>query len=243
MLDMTRQETKRPYRTFRYGKENNIILVFDHAMDDLEIFTQQAWSQPFEKDDTNLYPGVRSDTPTHYKKMLLALLAGPMRDVFEIPLDARIQCDQSVFSLTAQPEETLRPIQCIPHIDSPHNNQFAVVHYLAKGQFGGTGFYKHVKTGLESITPDKVEHYFKTVKQEAIKEGKNLIKYMNGSNALFEQIADVPFMYNRLIVYQCNCLHAGNLDPRRDLSNNPTLGRLTANSLLSYSRPHSTKAS
>ncbi|WGP00134.1 DUF6445 family protein [Saccharophagus degradans] len=215
-----------------YGNEKNRILIIDNAFAHCDQLRNAGLSKYFVGDDTNFYPGIRAPAPEDYKKQLNALLHQPIIDTFNLSSATELELGVSAYSLPAQPQETLRPIQCIPHIDAPDANQFAVVHYIATQSFGGTGFYRHIESGLESINPTNVKQYFAEVKQQAIQEGKKLIRYMNGSNTLFERIASIEFKFNRLVVYRGNCLHAGNLDARRDINANPEMGRLTLNSLI-----------
>lgn len=223
------------YQVLEYGLGKHRILVIDSAIREVAPFVNQAEQGQFTFDGSNFYPGVRAETSLAYQRLLLETAVPALRDTFDIPASHQITLDSSSYSLTAQPESSLRPIQCMPHIDSPEPNRYAVVHYLSRGSFGGTGFYRHRQTGLEAISTETVKKYFSIIKQEAIQEGKNLIKYMNGSTHLFEQIAKTDFVFNRMVIYKSCYLHAGNLDTHRDISSSPTTGRLTANSLLSHS--------
>lgn len=215
-----------------YGADNNRILIIDNAFPYCDKLRNEGLSKYFVGDDTNFYPGLRAPAAADYQEQLTALLQQPVADTFGLASTAKLETTVSAYSLPAQPPETLRPIQCIPHIDAPDENQLAVVHYLSSHPFGGTGFYRHIQSGLENVNQSNVKQYFAEVKQEAMQEGKKLIRYMNGSNTLFERIASVDFKYNRVVVYRSNCLHAGNLDATRDINANPESGRLTLNSLV-----------
>ena len=53
--------------------------------------------------------------------------------------------------------------------------------------------------------------------------------YIQGSTPIFEQIAQIEGLYNRVVVYPNSLLHSGRIPPGFDFSSDPTQGRLTAN--------------
>ena len=57
-------------------------------------------------------------------------------------------CD---YSLVSTPAQELAPPQRIPHVDSLAKSGLATIHYLFKANLGGTAFYRHRRTGFESI--------------------------------------------------------------------------------------------
>jgi len=56
--------------------------------------------------------------------------------------------------------------------------------------------------------------------------------YVNGSTALFEQIAAYDAVFNRALVYRGTSLHSGSLPPDFVPDANPRTGRLTVNTFL-----------
>ncbi len=140
----------------------------------------------------------------------------------------------SALAIVDTPEEQLRPMQMLPHIDTPEKNQLAIVHYLCDKEHGGTTFYRHKATGYEMITQERLYRYASQVKQEAIANQihKNPC-YMSGSNTLFEQVYAVDACINRAIIYPSNLLHSGNINTALGLSSDPKKGRLTIGSFIS----------
>ena len=63
-------------------------------------------------------------------------------------------------------------------------------------------------------------------------EGATQFNYMNGDSNLFERTGKVDAKFNRAIFYRSNILHSGNVQAGIDLSEDPEVGRLTANTLI-----------
>ena len=53
--------------------------------------------------------------------------------------------------------------------------------------------------------------------------------YINGDTELFEQIASVPAVFNRILIYRRNSLHSGCIDRDFVPDPNPLTGRLSIN--------------
>ena len=164
--------------------------------------------------------------------MLLQKIEPVLRQVFDLPAQYEPRVRMSAFSLTTTPPQQLRPIQCVPHIDNHTANQFAVVHYLCDEKFGGTSFYRHRSTGYETINSDRLEYYFKMLKQEVMADETAGCDYINGNTHLFERIARIKVRFNRALVYRSNSLHSGDISAALGLSPDPRRGRLTLNSLI-----------
>jgi hypothetical protein len=130
------------------------------------------------------------------------------------------------------PAEAANLAQRLPHIDTTQPSQLAILHYLCGPEHGGTAFYRHRATGFEAIDPNRGPAYFTALRGEiAGEDGPD--GYIVGSGDLFEQTAAVTPVFNRVIVYASNLLHAGVL-PARPLSLDPRLGRLTANTFFRF---------
>ncbi len=185
----------------------------------------------FSKPAEDLYPGIRSPLPTEYQQVAsntAALALDWPQDELQEPLFA-------AFSMTTQAPSTLAPIQSIPHFDDTDSGKYAMVHYLFDAPLGGTAFFRHRKTGLEQITQDTVQSYMQQLKRQASTEGLPSANYIQGSTPLFEEVCRVEAKFNRTILYPCNLLHSGLIDPSASLSDDPKQGRLTANMALRIS--------
>ena len=206
------------------------VVVIDNAHPDPTSLLKTARGAGFARDPGNYYPGLRAPADEHYQAFLKHCIRQKAMG-YLTKNNADIDLQACLFSLACTPETDLRPIQCIPHIDSPEPSQLAVVHYLCDKPFGGTSFYQHTTTALTAIDRDVMADFFAQVKREMVSAGQRALCYTNGSNEWFERIGQVPARFNRLVVYRGQCLHAGDLAPDR-LSSDPTQGRMTVNSFM-----------
>jgi hypothetical protein len=219
-----------------YGNENNKIIVIDHFHSNPETLLTLAETEPhFAGQSSDFYPGIRKIIESEYAEQTLAAVAPIIRDIFKPNAALRAQQNLCAFSLATTPTHQLRPIQCVPHIDTHDNNQFALVHYLCSAPYKGTSIYRHKSTGFETINSDRLEGYFKILKQEVTSGGLPNFDYINGDTVLFERIGNIELVFNRAVIYHSNLLHSGNISEAIGLSNNPREGRLTANMFICFS--------
>jgi hypothetical protein len=142
---------------------------------------------------------------------------------------AHVTC---ALSMAVLPADQASPAQRLPHIDTTAPAQLAILHYLCGPPHGGTAFYRHRATGFEAIDPVRAPAYLAARREEAAKPGPG-DGYIVASNALYEQTAVVAPVFDRVIVYASNLLHAGVL-PDRPVSLDARRGRLTANAFLRF---------
>lgn len=217
----------------RIGKEKNPILIIDNFADNAgELCTLAEDGEPFVAQASDFYPGLRKPAPAHYREYLQKALATDIANLFGLSASAQVTVDLSVYSLVTTPANQLRPIQCVPHMDTQDPSHIAAVHYLCDEKYDGTSFYRHRSTGFESVDASRMNGYFSQLKEEVIQQGRAVAGYINGSTSLFECTAHIELKFNRLILYRGNCLHAGNIDPTLGLTPSPRSGRLTINSFL-----------
>jgi len=222
-------------RTFRVGHENNIIVIVDDFLSDPDSFVEQeSRSSNFLEEADNYYPGVRADISSDYASYLRAFFIDNIAAIFGA-FDSGSWSVQSKICLANKAPTDLSPIQSIPHFDTSNVNQIAAVHYLCDAPFQGTSFYQHRTSGFESLSPERSTDYFKWLSREAITTGMPKSGYIMGDTELFKKVGKVDCKYNRIIFYKSNLLHAGDIDAKTDLSENPLRGRLTANSFISFS--------
>jgi hypothetical protein len=212
-----------------FGREQNPVVILDHFSPEPEQLIQLAETDPpFMAQASDYYPGVRKLIEGTYSQWVLATIAPIIQQVFS-PTANNSHISLCAFSLATTPTHKLRPIQCVPHVDTQDANQFALVHYLCPEHFGGTAFYRHRQTGYESITQERIAHYFPLLKQQVAQAGLSLGGYIQGDTDLFEKTGQVDVRFNRAILYRSNMLHSGVISEIQGLSPNPRLGRLTAN--------------
>ena len=218
------------------GTEKTPVIVIDDLLAYPEAMVELA-CQPIEfvENRQDFYPGKRKTAPHAYSEQLKRQYADLIRSHYQIEPTTQPNCLLSAFSLTMTQPQYLRPIQMLPHFDSPLSEQFAVVHYLFRGPQGGTSLYRHRKTGFETVTHSRIAQYGKTLKQQAY--GMHLHQspaYTNGSGPLFEQIHTVEAKFNRAVLYPSNCLHSADISSTAKLPDDPRTGRLTLNTFLLF---------
>jgi hypothetical protein len=218
----------------RAGIEKTPILVIDDVVDNPDALVGYAASlAPFPPEAGNYYPGLRLQLPNEpividYVTAVCRTLANLMGSAYGI----RNFAVQSVaFSIvTKQPSELL-PLQAIPHFDSPDPLYFAVLHYLSHHEGSATAFFRHARTGFETMTPQRAGPFRRARDMDMAVYGAPE-GYVRGSTNGFEEIGRVEGHYNRLVVYPGNLFHSGILPEDYDFSPDPRRGRLTTNIFL-----------
>jgi hypothetical protein len=215
------------------GEEQEPIIIVDNLLNSPEALIHYAESgHPFQKDAKDFYPGIRKPLAPRYAENVYRHLMDTMWTIFSSKPTVNIKLLSSVLSLTTNAPKDLRPIQSVPHFDSFLPNNIAGVHYLCEPTFGGTSFYRHRKTGFETMDAQRIQSYAPTLKQEVMQSNKTSFDYINGDTDIFVRTACVDAKFNRAIFYRSNILHSGNIQNTAGLSDNPRIGRLTANTLI-----------
>jgi hypothetical protein len=212
------------------GKEGVPLLIVDQFVADPEHLLRKASRSHFAPVG-KMFPGIRARAPANYEKLLEEVLQPRMQENFGIA-PGSISFPLCHYSLVANRPESLVFLQRIPHIDSVAANGLATVHYLFRGDWGGTAFYRHRNTGFEYIDESRVDEYSRALKREEAEEDAPKAGYIDGDTALFEQIARVDGLFNRLVVYRRNSLHSGSIDGARVPPPDPTTGRLSINTFV-----------
>jgi hypothetical protein len=222
----------------RIGTERNLVLVVDGLLEGapalVDFAADTAVLAPV-RSAANFYPGVRAPAPGAYVQALVRALRPHLAEVFGAPVDGRAGVT-SALSMATLPAVQANLAQRLPHIDTTEPSQLAILHYLCGPEHGGTAFYRHRATGFESVGPDRGQAYFADLRGqiEAVADAEaSGGGYIAGATGLFEQVAAVTPVFNRIIVYASNLLHAGVL-PDRPLSHDPRIGRLTANTFFRF---------
>lgn len=218
------------------GAEKTPVIIIDDLLAYPEAMVELA-CQPaeFVENSQDFYPGKRKTAPHAYSEHLKRQYADLIRSHYQIEPTSQPNCLLSAFSLTMTKPQYLRPIQMLPHFDSPLSEQFAVVHYLFRGPQGGTSLYRHRETGFESITHPRLSQYGQRLKQQAY--GMHLHHapaYTNGSGPLFERIHSIEAKFNRAVIYPSNCLHSADISSTAELPDDPRTGRLTLNNFILF---------
>ena len=216
---------QRRVSAFRTGRERLPVIIVDAFSNDPAALIACAAEAVFIDVGTR-YPGVRAPAPQGYINSLLAAMSGDIEQHFGAP--AASDMDLCAFSMVTTPPAQLRVIQRIPHFDGADADRIAFLHYLCAPYHGGTSFYRHRSTGLESVTSDRAEEYRNAVVAE-LKSDSPSQDYVVDDTRYFERVHRVDAAFNRLIIYRGNALHSGDISERTTLSEDPRLGRLTIN--------------
>ncbi|HJS12801.1 DUF6445 family protein [Sphingopyxis sp.] len=216
------------------GGERVPLIRIDGATTDPQALVDFACNAvAFAPVADNLYPGWRAPMPLDYVRAMVARLDPLVRRVYGIG-QARLVRAECFFSIVATPAAALVPLQTVPHIDTSDPLHFATVHYLCPAHFGGTGFFRQLSTGFETISPDR-EAAWDRARDAALATHRSR-GYPSERTADHVRVAAVPAAFDRLILYRSNALHAGIIDPSVDHPADPRTGRLTATMFIAYRR-------
>jgi hypothetical protein len=220
-------------RTDRVGAEGSPVLVIDNFAADPQALVDHAASlAPFPPAEQTFYPGVRAPVPMPFVQAVHAYLEAALRGTFDLGHQQAVSGGWD-FSLITRPAAELTLRQRMPHIDSTHPGNLALLLYLSPTDQGGTGFYRHRSTGYEIVTEDRFDHYEATLKAEVAALGEPQ-GYICGDSPMFERVADYEGMFNRLLIYRSRNLHSASVAPGFAGSPDPRSGRLTLNLFLHF---------
>ena len=212
------------------GNERSPVVVID-----------DLWARPQELIDlaagrtdysarSLYYPGVRSSAPAEYARAVMTQLNDLILETFELRGDLAIT--DSTFSLVVTPAENLVAFQRVPHFDSADPNRLALLHYLCGPEHGGTSFYRHRSSGIESITDGNRDRYIKLVNSEVKSNGMPPARFIDEDTAMFERVARYDCAFNNALIYRGNLLHSVTTPPGFVPNSDPRTGRLTVNTFL-----------
>jgi hypothetical protein len=217
------------------GLDRSPVLVIDDVWDSPGELIEEAAAKQDYAALSLYYPGVRSSAPRPYALGITKNLQDLISETFE--LRAELTITDSTFSLVATPAERLVPFQRVPHFDSTDPNRLALLHYLCGPEHGGTSFYRHRSTGIETVTEANREQYIRTVNAEVKRSGIPPAQFIDGDTEFFERIARFECTFNRALVYRGMALHSVNTPEGYVPRIEPRAGRLTLNTFLLASSP------
>jgi hypothetical protein len=216
------------------GLERTPVLMVDNLFSEPQALVDYAASQArFATDPQSFYPGPRAPMPAAYGLALRALLAPLIGKAFGLA-SSDVVHDKCDFSIVTTPPDRLHVLQRMPHIDNTNPRHFALLHYLCGPGYGGTSFYRHRRTGFETLDESRFPIYRAAVQQELASLGPPPASYPNGDSDMFERIASFEGRFNRLLVYRGRGLHCADIAPGFAGSSDPRTGRLTANAFFYF---------
>lgn len=223
---------------YKVGREQTPIFVIDNFLQNCSVAIQEATNLAYSSDKQKVgayYPGIRAPVGADYGMAVLRHCQGIFYRFFNVPQSLGLYPLNGSYSLLTTPAHKLSPLQCIPHYDNNHPFSFAMLHYLNKGEFGGTGFYRHKPTEFENITQTRKTAYLRSAKQFLDKHGEPQPSYMTETNEHFDLMLKIDYKPNRLVMYPASLLHSAYVaNPQVDVNPDPKTGRLSANFFVEF---------
>lgn len=216
------------------GQSRTRALLIDDALTDLSRIRQNASAASFREDTASYYPGIRAEMPQAYARAVLEAVYPLLLQLVQPPPDYRLVPQQWYLSLLTTPAEKLQPLQRLPHFDKAEPLHLAILHYLADGPHGGTGFFRHEASGLEKIIPARQQAYFNQLQQQLAAQGGAAAGFPSAATPHFTLYQQLAYKPNRLLIYPGHLLHSALVNPATDLSADPAFGRLTANLFVQF---------
>mgnify|MGYP000754141965 CR=1 FL=1 len=218
------------------GEERNKIIVIDNAVPAAEgLIALAAMGPPFADVTNNSYPGKRrllnpnSEAESDYVNYLCNIAGPAMHDAFGVK---SFKVDHASLSLMTKRSFEANPLTRIPHYDEIKRPKYALLHFLTTRPQGGTGFYRHRRTGYELISSERKDAFHEGLRQDWLAFGDPEMAYISGSNDAYEQIGYFEGHFNRLLIYSGALLHSAQVPDNFAYSADPRSGRLTANLFL-----------
>ncbi|MFZ1741510.1 MAG: DUF6445 family protein [Pontixanthobacter sp.] len=210
----------------RMGREGEPLVVIDNFSGMADELLETGRNAQYQHAGAS-YPGIRSWAEPDYLDRRRELMMQVMQRVFGFSRGVRL--DASTYSLVTLREEELAPLQRIPHYDHSGGEIVAIMHYLLGPETGGTAFYRHRRTGFETVTPARENAYNAALAQDEREYGMPAARYCHGDSDWFEMIDQVEAQSDRLVLYRGRQLHSGVIPDPAALSADPREGRLTIN--------------
>lgn len=216
------------------GEEKSTVIVIDNWLENADALRAYAsqnladWVEP-----ATMYPGLWIEPPPSYMPTLMETLKPLIKKHFDV--DEEPKHTFSSYSLVTKRPEELNKYQRAPHFDTLDTPQIAVLHYLCDESHGGTGLYRHKKTGYETINHERWSNKYRAIMEQELEEQRNSApSYCDASNDYFEKIAEYKVKFDRLIVYSSALLHSPSIKSSHDYQKDVASGRLTMASFISY---------
>ncbi|QDE31819.1 DUF6445 family protein [Shewanella polaris] len=217
------------------GQQQTPIIVIDNFAGDITKLIDIAINDSqFSQDQGSYYPGQRTALPRQYIIDVINSVFQLIYDVYRIPTQLRLKPQQCVYSLIDKQPESLAPLQCLPHFDTPSPHYFAILHYLNDGPHGNTGFFRHNLSGYERITAENIDHYFAKAQPFLDDKKHTTPSYFVASDEHYSLYHQIEYRPNRLVIYPGNLLHSTLVNPQTDIDATPSSGRLTANIFINF---------
>lgn len=217
------------------GNEKGRVVVIDDFMANAgQVVDIAASLAPFPQVANHYYPGQRrivmpEEPAFQYIDYVCHQIAPLLRQAYGVE---RFRITEAGFSMVTQAPQDIQMIQRVPHFDTFNPKDFAILHYLSQPEKGGTGFYRHKRTGFEIMTEARHPAFREALDEDVRAYGEPEVAYISGSTPAFERIAHFDGHFNRMLIYQGALLHSGQIPDGFDFDPDPRKGRLTGNIFL-----------
>lgn len=217
------------YKVVTYGNDAESIIIMDDFTETFTALHDAARSCQYTFNG-GFYPGIQAAGNMNYIAPRSDLLFKALKDVFGYSGGFRVE--SCAFSMVAKPAETLHAMQRIPHHDAQDDKLFALLHYVQGPQNSGTAFYRHRRTGFETITPARAQEYDKALAADLHEFGPPKAGYIDGNTLGYEMLLNIDAKPNRAILYRGRTLHSGIIPKSLPLTPDPMRGRITLNTFI-----------
>ena len=211
------------------GAERIPLLIIDNLVNRPDDLVAYAASDCTLAAPADMYPGLRAPAPQSYVEVLRKGLTDAINAAYALP-DLELHSAISYLCVVTTKPRDLKPVQCMPHIDGTSANTFSTVHYLCSPTYAGTSLYRHRRTGYELVPDFRHDRYRSVLEQELRETPWTTLDYINGDTEMFERIASAKVVFNRLVLYPSNALHAADIGRDFPFDPNPRSGRFSVNS-------------
>jgi len=208
----------------RIGREGEPVAIIDGFASCPDRLRAEAAEAAFARSDGH-YPGVKAPVPPSYMIEQRDVLAVVFREVFSVT--GKVAILEASFAIVSAPAEALALEQRIPHTDGLAPGRLALVHFLVPGRCDGTAFFRHRRTGFETVDSARSPAYFSALNADLRQHGLPPPAYPEGDSPMFERTGHVQGLYNRALVYRSRMLHSGAIMPGRAQAADAATGRLT----------------
>ncbi|WP_077338495.1 DUF6445 family protein [Pseudocolwellia agarivorans] len=217
------------------GQDKTPVIIIDNYAENLdELADSVVGNGQFKPDEITNYPGIRSVIPKALVVGYLKPLMEVLYRVYKLSNHLQPTPKDNYFSLiTKQPHE-ISAMQSWPHFDTPNPNLIAVIHYLNKGDHGGTGFFKNNKSGLERIDASTKDYFYRCADDYFNSLNTNTFHYCGEQHSEFTCYKKIAYKPNRLIIFPGQLLHSTLVNTVTDINGDPATGRLTANLFVEF---------
>ncbi len=213
----------------RYGETGQVIVVIDNFSPNAKRLVEHSKTLIYKRMNPH-YPGMQAPAPPQYLQPLFPAIGFILAHAFEQP--GTMKFEACNFSYVTTPPDELSPFQRYPHYDGGSDRKIALLHYLCGPDQGGTNFYRHERTGWETVTRER-DADFETARRADVQDHSlRRTGYFGESGDGYTLLKSVPAAFNRAIIYSSTTIHSGDLGEAPAFTTSPETGRLTVNSFL-----------